>query len=109
MYSLSRTTISIIKYRNTSKLLNQQNELISKCGHKNRYKLMGNYFTLFIYIYIYIYSVGAINNGKYFPRLIDKHFNEITHGRKMFTGKKLKSVILAQLIHTKSWATIIKI
>ena len=31
---------SIIKYRNTSKLLNQRNELISKRCHKNRYRLM---------------------------------------------------------------------
>ena len=32
--------ISIIVYRNTSKLLNQRNELIFKCSHKNRYKVM---------------------------------------------------------------------
>ena len=32
--------ISIIRYRNTSKLLNQRNELIFKCRHKNRYRLM---------------------------------------------------------------------
>ena len=31
---------SIIKYRNNSKLLNQRNELIFKCHHKNRYKLI---------------------------------------------------------------------
>ena len=38
--------ISIIKYKNTSKLLNQSNELIFKCRHENRYKLMRNDFRL---------------------------------------------------------------
>ena len=34
---------------------------------------------------------------------------EITHWRKILTGKQLKSVILALIIYTKSLATIIKI
>ena len=33
--------ISIEKYKNASKSLNQRNELIFKCRHKNRYKLIG--------------------------------------------------------------------
>ena len=47
--------IHIIKYRNASKVLNQRNDLIFKCCHKNRYKLMWNDFRIYIYIYIYIY------------------------------------------------------
>ena len=31
--------ICIIKYKHTSKLLNQRNELIFKCRHKNKFKL----------------------------------------------------------------------
>ena len=42
--------ISIIKNRNTSKLLNQRKELIFKCCHKNRYKTMGNDFKVFIFL-----------------------------------------------------------
>ena len=54
-YNLSlEEKISIMKYRNTCKLLNQRNELIFKCCHK-KYKLMWNDFRLYIYIYIYIY------------------------------------------------------
>ena len=48
----------------------------------------------------------TINIGKYFLRLIDKHFNGNNLLNKI-TGKQSKTVILALIFHTKSLATII--
>ena len=54
-------------------------------------------------------KLSTINIGKYFLRLIDKHFKGNNPLKNILTGKQLKSVIHAQIIYTKPLATKIKI